>query len=116
MAAELAYMHASKVAKASGALRYLNRVGSSKVARLADSAPREVVDDIFSCALKKQTGNLGHFLVTSLPSIQVEFTRAQNARMKCGIIVATSRMGTLCMPLQSTEVSVTGPFSSFHIK
>ncbi|BDA45758.1 [Pyruvate dehydrogenase (acetyl-transferring)] kinase isozyme [Coccomyxa sp. Obi] len=56
MAAELAYMHASKVAKASGALRYLNRVGSSKVARLADSAPREVVDDIFSCALKKQTG------------------------------------------------------------
>ena len=60
MAAEVAYMHASKVAKASGALRYLNRVGSSKVARLADSAPREVVDDIFSCALKKQTGELGH--------------------------------------------------------
>ena len=56
MAAEVAYMHASKIAKASGALRYLNRVGSSKVARLADSAPREVVDDIFSCALKKQTG------------------------------------------------------------
>jgi hypothetical protein len=54
MAAELAYMAASKASRVAGALKSLR--GGSKVARLADSAPREVVDDIFSCALKKQTG------------------------------------------------------------
>lgn len=66
MAAEVAYMHASKIANASGALRYLNRVGSSKVARLADSAPREVVDDIFKCALKKQFGGLAYNVQRSM--------------------------------------------------
>lgn len=72
MAAELAYMQASKVAKASGALRYLNRAGS-KVARLADSAPREVVDDIFSCALKKQTGGEAFFNMTAVSYQRYEF-------------------------------------------
>ncbi len=44
-----------KVPRAAGALS--RALKGSKVARLADTAPREVVDDIFSCALKKQTGD-----------------------------------------------------------
>ena len=40
------------------ASRVASLVRSAKpaVARLADSVPRDVVDDIFGCALKKQTG------------------------------------------------------------
>ncbi len=34
----------------------LVRSARPTVARLADSVPRDVVDDIFGCALKKQTG------------------------------------------------------------
>ena len=43
-----------QVPRAAGALGRALR--GTKVASLADQQPREVVDDIFSCALKKQTG------------------------------------------------------------
>ncbi len=36
------------------------------IARLTDSVPREVVDDIYSCALKKQTGELDCHLASAL--------------------------------------------------
>ena len=39
-----------------GTLSRALRGSTSTIARLSDSNPREVVDDIYSCALKKQTG------------------------------------------------------------
>lgn len=56
MAAAAELVSTMKVSRVAGALS--RALKGSKVARLADSAPREVVDDIFSCALKRQTGEL----------------------------------------------------------
>ena len=54
MAAAAELVSTMKVSRVAGALS--RALKGSKVARLADSAPREVVDDIFGCALKRQTG------------------------------------------------------------
>ena len=44
------------VSKGSRLAAAVSRSLKGNAARLVDSVPREVVDDIFSCALKKQTG------------------------------------------------------------
>jgi hypothetical protein len=54
-AAELASEMSSRMA---GTLSRALRGSTSTIARLSDSNPREVVDDIYSCALKKQTGDI----------------------------------------------------------
>lgn len=57
-------MSVSSMAGRLAAMRHgLAKAASTASVRLVDSLPREVVDDIFSCALKKQTGvTLRHML------------------------------------------------------
>ena len=47
---------APKLSSMASRVASLLRSAKPAVARLADSVPRDVVDDIFGCALKKQTG------------------------------------------------------------
>ncbi len=58
VAAELELMSSRMAGTLSRAMR-----GGTVINRLSDSAPREVVDDIYSCALKKQTGERARSIV-----------------------------------------------------
>ena len=53
----------AKMAAAASRLASASGLRGSRVARLVDAVPKEVADDIFSCAVKRQTGvSLKHMM------------------------------------------------------
>lgn len=61
----MAALQAAGTAAARAAVRAAAAAVQSTGARLADSVPREIVDDIFAHALKKQTGVSLKYMVSA---------------------------------------------------